>query len=59
MDKFLISHWLLFSFRFLVCKLHDFGSDNENVYDEIRQSIRSAPQFRFDWFIRSRTAAVS
>jgi len=43
--------------RFLVCKLHDFGSDNENVYDEIRQSIRSAPQFRFDWFIRSRTAA--
>jgi len=43
--------------RFLVCKLHEFGSDNENVYDEIRQSIRSAPQFRFDWFIRSRTAA--
>lgn len=32
------------------------GIDNENVYEEIRQSVRVAPQFRFDWFIRSRTA---
>jgi hypothetical protein len=26
------------------------------VYEEIRQAVRIAPQFRFDWFIRSRTA---
>uniref|UniRef100_A0A915DVR7 Uncharacterized protein n=1 Tax=Ditylenchus dipsaci TaxID=166011 RepID=A0A915DVR7_9BILA len=43
--------------RFLLCHLHELGFDNENVYDELRQAIRSAPQFRFDWFIRSRTAA--
>jgi SWI/SNF-related matrix-associated actin-dependent regulator of chromatin subfamily A member 5 len=32
------------------------GIDNENVYEEIRRSVRVAPQFRFDWFFRSRTA---
>lgn len=39
--------------------LHKFGFDSENVYDEIRTAIRNAPQFRFDWFIKSRTALVS
>lgn len=43
-------------FRFLICKLHELGIDNENVYEEIRQAVRVAPQFRFDWFVRSRTA---
>jgi SWI/SNF-related matrix-associated actin-dependent regulator of chromatin subfamily A member 5 len=43
--------------RFLICRLHELGFDNENIYDELRQSVRSAPQFRFDWFIKSRTAA--
>ncbi|KAL5459816.1 hypothetical protein EMCRGX_G033193 [Ephydatia muelleri] len=42
--------------RFLICMLHQLGFDKENVYDEIRTSIRTAPQFRFDWFIKSRTA---
>ena len=36
--------------------LHKLGFDKENVYDEIRTAIRNAPQFRFDWFIKSRTA---
>lgn len=45
--------------RFLVCMLHKLGFDKENAYDELRQEIRKAPQFRFDWFIKSRTAAVS
>ena len=45
--------------RFLVCMLHKLGFDKENVYDELRQSVRQAPQFRFDWFIKSRTAMVS
>jgi len=42
--------------RFLVCMLHKLGFDRENVYDELRQAVRCAPQFRFDWFIKSRTA---
>uniref|UniRef100_A0A915MIE9 Uncharacterized protein n=1 Tax=Meloidogyne javanica TaxID=6303 RepID=A0A915MIE9_MELJA len=41
--------------RFLLFHLYELGFDNENVYDELRQKIRCAPQFRFDWFIRSRT----
>ncbi|XP_041379818.1 LOW QUALITY PROTEIN: SWI/SNF-related matrix-associated actin-dependent regulator of chromatin subfamily A member 5-like, partial [Gigantopelta aegis] len=42
--------------RFLICMLHKLGFDKPNVYDEIRTAIRYAPQFRFDWFIKSRTA---
>ena len=38
--------------------LHKLGFDKENVYEELRQAVRSAPQFRFDWFIKSRTAVV-
>ena len=45
--------------RFLICMLHKLGFDKENVYDELRAAIRQAPQFRFDWFIKSRTAMVS
>lgn len=44
--------------RFLICMLHKLGFDKENVYDELRTSVRQAPQFRFDWFIKSRTAMV-
>jgi SWI/SNF-related matrix-associated actin-dependent regulator of chromatin subfamily A member 5 len=36
--------------------LHKLGFDKENVYEELRAAIRSAPQFRFDWFLKSRTA---
>ena len=42
--------------RFLVCMLHKLGFDREMVYEELRAATRSAPQFRFDWFIKSRTA---
>ncbi|XP_074133683.1 putative global transcription activator SNF2L1 isoform X2 [Sminthopsis crassicaudata] len=42
--------------RFLICMLHKMGLERENVYEELRQCVRSAPQFRFDWFIKSRTA---
>ena len=45
--------------RFLVCMLHKLGFNRENVYDELRTAVRQAPQFRFDWFIKSRTAMVS
>ena len=43
-------------YRFLVCMLHKLGFDKENVYEELRAEVRNAPQFRFDWFIKSRTA---
>lgn len=42
--------------RFLICFLYKLGFDKENVYDELRYAIRQAPQFRFDWFIKSRTS---
>ncbi|CAJ0575408.1 unnamed protein product, partial [Mesorhabditis spiculigera] len=42
--------------RFLVCELHRLGFDSETVYEDLCQSIREAPQFRFDWFIKSRTS---
>ncbi|BHF58101.1 SWI/SNF-related matrix-associated actin-dependent regulator of chromatin sub A member 5 [Sparganum proliferum] len=42
--------------RFLICMLHKLGFDRDNVYDDLRLAVRLAPQFRFDWFIRSRTA---
>jgi hypothetical protein len=38
--------------------LHKLGFDRDNVYEELRQAVRLAPQFRFDWFIKSRTAMV-
>uniref|UniRef100_A0A8C5DTI2 SWI/SNF-related matrix-associated actin-dependent regulator of chromatin subfamily A member 5 n=2 Tax=Gouania willdenowi TaxID=441366 RepID=A0A8C5DTI2_GOUWI len=42
--------------RFLICMLHKLGFDKESVYDELRQCIRRSPQFRFDWFLKSRTS---
>ena len=36
--------------------LHKLGFDKENVYEELRAAVRNAPQFRVDWFIKSRTA---
>ena len=43
--------------RFLICMLHKLGFDRDMVYDELKSAIRCAPQFRFDWFIKSRTAS--
>ncbi|CAK8686193.1 SWI/SNF-related matrix-associated actin-dependent regulator of chromatin subfamily A member 5-like [Clavelina lepadiformis] len=42
--------------RFLICMLHKLGLERESAYDELRASVRQAPQFRFDWFIKSRTS---
>ena len=39
--------------------LYKLGFERENIYEELRQAVRSAPQFRFDWFIKSRTSVVS
>ncbi|RUS17366.1 SNF2 family N-terminal domain-containing protein [Endogone sp. FLAS-F59071] len=42
--------------RFLIVMLQKHGYGTENVYDRIRQEIRNSPMFRFDWFLKSRTA---
>lgn len=42
--------------RFLICMLHRLGLERESAYDELRNAVRKAPQFRFDWFIKSRTS---
>merc|ERR1712113_366427 len=42
--------------RFLICKLFHLGIDKDNVYDELRTEVRNSPFFRFDWFLKSRTA---
>lgn len=44
--------------RFLICMLYKLGFDRENVFDELRLAVRQSPQFRFDWFIKSRTSLV-
>ena len=43
--------------RYILCMLCKLGFDKENVYDDLRLAVRNASQFRFDWFIKSRTAA--
>ncbi|EHB12461.1 SWI/SNF-related matrix-associated actin-dependent regulator of chromatin subfamily A member 5 [Heterocephalus glaber] len=36
----------------------ELGFDKENAHDELQQCIRNSPQFRFDWFLKSRTVMV-
>eukprot|EP01134_Creolimax_fragrantissima_P003465 CFRG3465T1 len=43
--------------RFMICMLAKLGVGTENVHDAILREIRMSSQFRFDWFIKSRTAA--
>jgi SWI/SNF-related matrix-associated actin-dependent regulator of chromatin subfamily A member 5 len=41
--------------RFMLVRLQHYGYGDEEAYEKIRLDMRSAPQFRFDWFIKSRT----
>ena len=41
--------------RFMVCMMEKIGLDRPTVFEEIKKALRMAPQFRFDWFIKSRT----
>jgi len=43
--------------RFLICTLERLGYGEDDVYEKIRQEARNSPLFRFDWFLKSRTAA--
>jgi SLIDE len=42
--------------RFLICTLYKLGFDRDNVYEELHFAVRAAPQFRLDWFVKSRIA---
>ncbi|WFD36168.1 hypothetical protein MCUN1_003044 [Malassezia cuniculi] len=42
--------------RFLLVRLAEYGLSAEDVYERIRIDILRHPEFRFDWFIKSRTA---
>ncbi|KAJ1540037.1 hypothetical protein HK405_012122, partial [Cladochytrium tenue] len=39
----------------VVC-LEKFGYGSDDVYERIREEIKRSSLFRFDWFIKSRTA---
>ncbi|KAI8848985.1 SNF2 family N-terminal domain-containing protein [Chytridium lagenaria] len=44
--------------RFMIICLEKFGYGTEDVYEKIREEIKTSTLFRFDWFIKSRTAQV-
>ncbi|KAJ3135770.1 hypothetical protein HK100_002361 [Physocladia obscura] len=43
--------------RFMLVCLEKYGYATDDVYDRIKEDIKQSPLFRFDWFIKSRTAA--
>lgn len=42
--------------RFLLVMLDKYGYSTDDVYERIRQEVKRASMFRFDWFLKSRTA---
>ena len=42
--------------RYLLCRLHYYGLNSDDVYERIKKDISEFPVFRFDWFFKSRTA---
>jgi SWI/SNF-related matrix-associated actin-dependent regulator of chromatin subfamily A member 5 len=41
--------------RYLLCRLHYYGMQTEDVYEKIKRDILEFPVFRFDWFLKSRS----
>ncbi|PFH46856.1 hypothetical protein AMATHDRAFT_68955 [Amanita thiersii Skay4041] len=41
--------------RYLLCRLHYYGMQTEDVYERIKKDITEFPVFRFDWFFKSRS----
>lgn len=41
--------------RFLIVRLADYGLSSDDVYERIRLDVLHYPEFRFNWFIKSRT----
>ncbi|KIM31883.1 hypothetical protein M408DRAFT_327281 [Serendipita vermifera MAFF 305830] len=42
--------------RYILCRLHYYGIGSEDLYEKIKRDITEFPQFRFDWFFKSRTS---
>ncbi|GAA5977723.1 hypothetical protein JCM5350_002330 [Sporobolomyces pararoseus] len=42
--------------RFLLVELAKYGIGKDDTYDRIKRDINEWPAFRFDWFLKSRTA---
>ncbi|GAA5986339.1 hypothetical protein JCM10908_003710 [Rhodotorula pacifica] len=43
--------------RFLLVEIAKYGIGKEDAYERIKRDINEWPAFRFDWFMKSRTAA--
>ncbi|KAG2009046.1 SNF2-family ATP dependent chromatin remodeling factor snf21 [Coprinopsis cinerea AmutBmut pab1-1] len=41
--------------RYLLCRLHHYGMQADDVYERIKRDINEFPVFRFDWFFKSRS----
>ncbi|TEB28250.1 transcription activator snf2l1 [Coprinellus micaceus] len=41
--------------RYLLCRLHHYGMQLDDVYERIKRDISEFPVFRFDWFFKSRS----
>ncbi|KAF8511891.1 P-loop containing nucleoside triphosphate hydrolase protein [Hysterangium stoloniferum] len=41
--------------RYLLCRLIYYGLKSPDVYDRIKKDITESPDFRFNWFFKSRT----
>lgn len=41
--------------RYILCRLAYYGIGSEDLYEKIKRDITEFPQFRFDWFFKSRT----
>ena len=41
--------------RFLLVRLADYGLGADDVYERVRADVLGYPEFRFNWFIKSRT----
>jgi SWI/SNF-related matrix-associated actin-dependent regulator of chromatin subfamily A member 5 len=41
--------------RYLLCRLHYYGMQSDDVYECLKKDISEFPVFRFDWFIKSRS----
>jgi SWI/SNF-related matrix-associated actin-dependent regulator of chromatin subfamily A member 5 len=42
--------------RYILCRLAYYGIGSEDLYEKIKRDITEFPQFRFDWFFKSRTS---
>ncbi|KAJ3339553.1 hypothetical protein HDU91_001005, partial [Kappamyces sp. JEL0680] len=42
--------------RFLLVMLQKYRYGSDDIYEKIRNEIKKSPLFRFDWFIKSRSA---